>query len=74
MRNKTQSVICVIRYKYKNVVYVGETSRLFKMRKKEQENKVRLIDKDEKNFGRMRAAKRTNGKIRWRFDETQCRL
>ena len=42
---KQKSVINEISCKCKNAVYVGETSRLFKVRKKEHESKVRLTEK-----------------------------
>jgi hypothetical protein len=43
---KQKSVVYKIMCKCKNAVYVGETSRLFKVRKKEHESKVRLTNED----------------------------
>ena len=45
---KQKSVIYEITCKYKNAYYVGETSRLFKVRKKKHKNKVRLTNEDAK--------------------------
>jgi hypothetical protein len=42
-------------------VYVGETSKLFKVRKKEHESKVRLTNEDMRN-GRMAVAEERMGK------------
>ena len=54
-------MIYQITCKCKNAVYIGETSRLFKVRKKEHESKVRLTNEDIKN-GKLTAAKERMGK------------
>ena len=58
---KQKSVLYEISCKCKNAVYVGETSRLFKVRKKEHKSKVRLTNEDIKN-GRLMTAKERMGK------------
>ena len=46
---KQKSVVYEIPCKCKKAVYVGETSRLFKVRKKEHESEVRLTNADMRN-------------------------
>jgi hypothetical protein len=52
---KQKSGVYDIPCKCKKAVYVGETSRLFKVRKKEHKSKVRLTNEDMRN-GRMAGA------------------
>ena len=66
---KQKSVIYQITCKCKNAVYIGETSRLFKVRKKEHESKVRLTNEDIKEW-KTNSSERTNGKRGWRFGKT----
>ncbi len=58
---KQNSVIYEITCKCKNAVYVGETKRLFKVRKKEHQSKVRWTNEDVSN-GRLKAAEERMGK------------
>ena len=58
---KQKSVVYEIQCKCKKAVYVGETSRLFKVRKKAHESKVRLTNEDMRN-GRMAVAEERMGK------------
>ena len=52
---KQKSVVYKILCKCNKAVYVGETSRLFKVRKKEHENKVRLTNEGMRNVRMLKA-------------------
>ncbi len=58
---KQKSVIYEITCKCKNAVYVGETKRLLKVRKKEHQSKVQWTNEDVRN-GRLMAAEERMGK------------
>lgn len=71
---KRKAVVYNVPCKRRQAVYVGETCRLFRIRKMEHETKVRLTNEDIKN-GTLESAEERMGKEdgglgRWRTSKT----